>query len=146
MESQSRRKEPKVKVWKSSPLLISAIRKIWMRSPMRAEALKLACVNPSAPVKQRLYECAICGKHERVIDCHIDHIEANKTKETWDEFISRILLSVSSVEGQCVIMMDGSITSLSDIVYDNLQCVGDDCHKHKTKLEAAQRKEREKIK
>jgi hypothetical protein len=136
----------KVKVWKSTPLLTSAIRKLWMRSPMRAEALRLACVNPSSPVKQRLYKCAICGKNEIIHNVHVDHIEANKTKETWDEFIARILLSVSSVTGQSVIMMDGSIATLSYIVYDNLQVVDDGCHKQKSKIEAAQRKERRKLK
>lgn len=114
-----------------------------MRSPMRAEALKAACTTPSLPVKQRLYKCASCGKEERCIDVHVDHINPAPYNEDWNSFMSRILLGSVSVIGNDVKMEDGSINLLSNIITD-LQILCEACHKIKTKDEAGVRKQERK--
>lgn len=94
--------------------IISALRKIWLYSPLRAEALRRSKVGP------KLYKCEHCEQEFDSIQ--VNHIEpVIDEKEgfvSWDKFINRLL----------------------ECSPDNLECLCKNCHERITKQQQEIRK------
>lgn len=80
---------------------VSTLRRAWLRSPARGEALK------KARIERGLYHCAICGNDvvHRAKDVQVDHIEpAVDPAVGWqgfDMFILRLFCSVDGLQIIC---------------------------------------------
>lgn len=104
----------KAKKWNPKSRIIAAVRKIWLWSPLRREALK------RAKTASGLYKCSDCdNEYEKV---HVDHIEpVIDVKNGWqgyDSFVERLLF-------------------ISD---SGVQILCETCHSTKTQLESELRK------
>lgn len=80
------------------------IRKLWMWSPNRSEAVKQAKIAPGR------YQCMECGEHLTTKEIQVDHIEPvgptpgsrNATEETtWDVFLDRMFVDPSGLRVLC---------------------------------------------
>lgn len=80
---------------------VSTLRRAWLRSPERGDALR------SARVERGLYHCAICGDGilHRNKDVQVDHIEpAVDPKVGWvgfDMFILRLFCAAAGLQVIC---------------------------------------------
>jgi 5-methylcytosine-specific restriction endonuclease McrA len=131
------------KPWKPENLITSAIRKAWKNSPLRAEALRLACVNPEAKPYEKRYECVNCEDTFLGQQIEVNHKnDGFGKKETWDEFITRILCGVESITWiDTAAIVNGAMTpSLEEIVEANLQVLCKSCHSKVTKEQRAKAK------
>ena len=104
-----------MKETKLFPALRSALRRLWMRSSFRSNAVLAARIEVEGCRHRYEVPCAKCKKMLRMNEVRVDHIE-----------------------------MAGSLTSFSDIEgfvrrlfvgVEGLQCLCDTCHKIKTKEE-----------
>jgi hypothetical protein len=126
------------KPWKLNNLITSTIRKLWSRSPLKAEALQLALTNPEDKKYKHLYRCSMCGEAFPITQVEVDHIDDGLPVETWDQFISRMFCGVESVFWiGGVPLHSGHGGLLQDIVKENLRVLCKECHAERTKLQRA---------
>lgn len=79
-------------------LVIAAIRKIWLWSPMRRNAIK------KAEVQGGLRKCNICGKKELKENTQVDHVfpcVPTTGWDSWDGYIKRSLDPEVEVQVLC---------------------------------------------
>ncbi len=92
----------------------SALRRLWLWSPMRSEAMS------NARLSRGLYKCFQCqkqiGRKELAVD-HTTPVTPIKGFDTWDAFINRLFCPASKLKVMCK-----------------------SCHSIKTKSENLQRK------
>jgi hypothetical protein len=80
---------------------VSTLRRAWLRSPARGDALR------AARVERGLYHCAICGPDvlHRAKDVQVDHIEPavdpNVGWQGFDSFILRLFCDVFGLQVIC---------------------------------------------
>lgn len=92
----------------------SALRKLWLWSPMRSEAMS------KARVSRGLYKCSACKSEVDRHTIKIDHtipVTPVTGFDSWDEFINRLFCPSSGLKAMCIL-----------------------CHSLKTKEENSQRK------
>ena len=102
--------------------LRAAIRKAWLQSPERNQAVK------NARVARGLYRCVLCGSIVGTKEYELDHIVpvgptpgSKKGKDaSWDDFIARLFCDPSGLQAVCK-----------------------KCHAYKTKLGHARNKDGE---
>lgn len=126
------------KPWKLDTLITSAIRKLWSRSPLKAEALSLALTNPEAKKYDHLYRCNKCGGSFPIVKVDVNHKKDGFTEETWDEFVTRIFCGITTVfwiDGVPLHSEHGGL--LRDVVKEHLEVLCKECHASETKAQRA---------
>jgi hypothetical protein len=130
--------------WNLKSRLTSAIRKIWRTSPLKQLALKLACINTEAPVRERLYKCSCCNGEFLAQSVDIDHNKCGPKGELLNSFVNRLFLGLDSVyyreDGTPMTEYAGHEVQLEEVVRKHLSVLCLTCHKAKTKAEAIERK------
>lgn len=110
--------------WKPKTLIQSALRQIWLYSPLRAEALA------QARFSRGKYKCARCGKlfPRDLLEIHHKHCEYDK--DSYDSFIRYLFLGIKSYSPKTGLatLEDGSSRQLSEIASQNLEALCFDCH------------------
>lgn len=96
----------------------SALRKAWMKYPLRGEALKKARRDYKGPDKKRKaeYRCNICNNWFKSTDVQVDHISANGRLRDFKDLPEYV---------QFLLVRD----------VNELQVLCKNCHKKKTKEE-----------
>lgn len=111
-------------IWRAKVLVIQAVRRIWMMSPLRAEALA------QARVFRGKYRCARCGKlfSRDLLEVHHKHYEM--TKESYDDYMRYYFLGVKTYSPSTGLatLEDGSTRQLSELVAENLEALCHNCH------------------
>ena len=120
-------------------LITAAIRKIWRTFPVRAEAIKIACVNPEAKVYDRKYKCSCCGQDFFLQQVEVNHKESAKKDESFDEKVDRIFLGVKSWKGDEFTLKNGLVTTPESLADMFLEVVCKSCHKEITKKQKKER-------
>lgn len=103
------KKSKKKRVWNLKTKIVVALRQVWLRSPLRYEAIKNAREHPNQ------YRCAICREFFPAKEIRVDHIVkvvGAKGIDSWDDFISALFCDATNLQILCV-----------------------PCHKEKTKQE-----------
>lgn len=118
------------KKWTLNSLVTSALRKIWARSPFKAEALRLALVNPEDKKYNQVYHCSKCGNDFLLQQVEVNHKEDGYGLETWDEWLDRIFLGVQTVTWlDGVPLINGAmLPSMEELVKEHLEVVCKPCH------------------
>jgi hypothetical protein len=76
--------------------IIATLRRLWLRSPERAEALK------RAKVARKLWQCERCKEQFTATQClHIHHIEEVGKFVDYDTFISRLFVTADKYLALC---------------------------------------------
>lgn len=92
-------KEPKLKKYNKKTFVTAALRRASLRWPPRNEALKRARVDRGK------YKCAVCEKHFKKEEIHIDHILPIINPALgfvgWDDFIDKLFCDVDSFQILC---------------------------------------------
>lgn len=74
----------------------SAVRKLWLWSPMRKEALA------RARISRGVYRCAECGGTFGPKEIEVDHIQpVGSTRDSWDLQIERLFCPVEGLRILC---------------------------------------------
>lgn len=113
-------KKGQLKKWVLSQFVISGLRRMSYKCPMRAAALT------RARVKRGLYKCEICSKLTKKSSIALDHILPVVPVTGWDDF-------------------EGFINRLFCLP-EGLQTICKDCHGKKTKEENRLRRQNKKSK
>jgi hypothetical protein len=123
--------------WNLKGKLTSAIRKIWRTSPLKQLALKLACSNPEAPVRERLYKCSCCNGEFLAQSVDINHKKDAERNEMLVTFVSRLFCGIDSVwyleDGTPMTDYAGHEVKLEEVVKRHLNVMCLKCHKALTK-------------
>lgn len=97
-EKKKRKKKRKKKAWTLETKLRQALRKLWMQSPMRAQAIRDARVAPNTTA------CKLCDKRmkenpkEGRKEWAVDHLEpAGSLKGDLQGFVDRLFYGVQRV-------------------------------------------------
>lgn len=73
----------------------AALRRTWGRSKQRQGALN------AAKISYGIYQCAMCKKHTRRKDIHVDHIVAVGKFTSFDLYIERLFCDTSGLRVLC---------------------------------------------
>jgi hypothetical protein len=132
--------------WNLRSKLTSAIRKIWRTSPLKQLALKLACVNTEAPVRERLYKCSCCNGEFLAQSVDVNHrVDASKG-ELLNSFVNRLFCGIDSVwyaeDGTPMTDYAGHEVKLEEVVKRHLNVMCIKCHKKLTKEQNEERRKK----
>lgn len=85
----------KKRKWTLRSKLIPAIRKIWLYSPLRREALQKAKAEVG-------YKCQLCGDlYDKLQVDHIEPIVPVTGWTNWDDYVSRTFCDISNLQAIC---------------------------------------------
>ena len=79
----------------------SALRKLWLKSPMRSQAIK------DARVSRGKYKCAKCGEIIKAKEGQVDHVNPvvpigiNSCDLSWDDYINNLFCDISNLKFLC---------------------------------------------
>ena len=104
----------KPKKWNVKSRVQVALRSLWLKSPIRYAAIKIA------RVKRGKYKCATCGNLFKVKEINVDHIDPIGSWVDYNNYIEKLFCGV-----------------------ENLQCLCKECHSTKSSEEREKRKKEE---
>ena len=105
----------KTKTFNKFSFIRAGLRRLWLRSELRSNAIKEARYEVEGKRHKFEVECYNCGLAMRMGEVKVDHIEPCGPLTKWEHltpFVKRLYCDT-----------------------DNLQCLCNDCHKIKTKKE-----------
>jgi len=82
--------------WNRNAKIRSALRQVWLRSPLRYEAVK------AARVERGRYKCSVCNELFSAKEIQIDHIEpAGSLIGSVDAFVERLFCPSEKLRAVC---------------------------------------------